>query len=518
MRRFALVCIVACCTLATSCKPAGETKSNQPNVLFIVLDTVRADRLGLYGYNLPTTPFLDTWSKKALVFDDCQSVSSTTVPSHASMFTGLLPSTHLTDNSHPTLEGEYKTLAEALGQSGYRTFLFSANPFISADNYFDQGFDASEHPWSKPHLAKSANIIRAKIDPSDKSSELPQKIQSGEVESWAIKACGEVAEDALTSWLDRSEGDKPFFVFINYMEAHRPLLPPKRLREKFMSSAQIRRSYRTDVSWNRMWEYVFGLTDYRPEEQEAIGLTYDAAVAELDEILQSMMATLEKRGDLNNTLVIITADHGEHLCEHHLLDHQYSLYQPLLKVPMMIWHSSRIQAGRNGDPVSNIDAFPTILELAGVATSSDSDGYAHSLLQTKPQRVRHSDYFAPPKKPIADVQSAHRGWNPKPFLRRLRAVVDGKYKLIWSSDKKHALYDLSIDPGENHNLFKTEPEIATTILSQLIPVTKAGGNSAHAGKGPRSASHAQRMNALGYTGQDDADIDTNGVNSNGIEE
>jgi arylsulfatase A-like enzyme len=517
---FALMCAVACCTMASSCKPAAENKRAEPNVLFIVLDTARADRLGLYGYHLPTTPFLNEWAKKALVFEDCQSVSSTTVPSHASMFTGLLPSAHLTDNSHPHLENEYETLAEILGKNGYRSFVFSANPFIAADNNFVQGFDVAENPWSARHLAKSADIIRSKIDPTDKSSELPQKIQSGKVESWAIKACGEVAEGALTSWLDRSRGDKPFFAFINYMEAHRPLIPPRRLREKFMTQAQIARSYKTDVSWTRMWEYVFGLADYREEEQEAINLTYDAAIAELDEILESLLTTLEKRGDLDNTVVIITADHGEHLCEHHLLDHQYSLYQPLLKVPMVLWHSSRVIAGRNADPVANIDVFPTILEFANVAMTPNPDGYAQSLMRTTPKRIRHSDYFSPPKKPIAEVKGSHRLWNPKPFLRNLRAVVDGQYKLIWSSDKRHALYDLSVDPGEKNNLFEKEPEIATAILSRLIPVTAGGPNGNKAGKGPQSENHSKRMGALGYTGSVETDIDTNGIdpNTNGIEE
>ncbi len=517
-RSLALLCVVVLCsTLLTSCSPSEKKPATtQPNVLFIVLDTTRADRLGLYGYDRPTTPFLDQWAKNALIFEDCQSVSSTTVPSHASMFTGLLPSSHLTDNSQPTLEDEYETLAEILGKNGYRSFLFSANPFISADNNFDQGFDAAEHPWSEQHLAKSAAIIKSKIDPADKSSELPKKILSGKVESWAIKACGEVAADAMVSWLDRSNGDKPYFALINYMEAHRPLLPPRRLREKFMTDAQINRSYKTDVSWVRMWEYVFGLFDYRSEEEEAINLTYDAAVAELDEILQKLLTSLEKRGDLDNTIVIITADHGEHLCDHHLLDHQYSLYQPLLKVPMILWHPKNIKPGRNKHPVANIDAFPTILELANVATQPVPNEYAQSLLHTRDRRVRHSDYFAPPNNPIKDVKRKNRKWDEKPFLRRLRAVVDGQYKFIWASDENHALFDLSIDPGEKNNLFKNEPEIATAIEAQIIPVTKRGPNENGSSKGPQSANHSQRMNALGYAGTEDTDENTD-ADSNGID-
>ncbi|GJM23742.1 MAG: sulfatase [Phycisphaerae bacterium] len=517
LRLLAMICLMTCCTLASSCKQTNKQKSSQPNVLFIVLDTTRADRLGLYGHHRPTTPFLDEWAKKALVFEDCLSASSTTVPSHASMFTGLLPSTHLTDNSHPTLDDKYETLAEILGKSGYRSFLFSANPFVAADNNFDQGFDVTEHPWSDQHITKSADIIRAKIDPTDKSSDLPRKFQSGQVADWAIKACGEVAEGALTSWLDRSESDKPYFAFINYMEAHRPLLPPRRIREKFMTKAQIARSYKTDVSWARMWEYVFDLFDYRREEEEVIDLTYDAAIAELDEILKSLLTTVEQRGELDNTLVIITADHGEHLCEHHLLDHQYSLYQPLLKVPMILWHPSRVTAGRNSDPVANIDVFPTILELADIASKPTPSQHARSLMQTTAQRVRHSDYFSPPTRQINEAKRIHRSWNPKPFLRKLRAVVDGNYKLIWSSDQDHALYDLSTDPGEKHNLFNREPEIATAILAQIIPAAKRGADGSHASKEPHSAGHAQRMTALGYAGSDDSDVNTTGVDTNGTE-
>ncbi len=512
-----VLCALAIGSLLPSCKPA-EKNNEQPNVLFIVLDTTRADRLGLYGHNRPTTPFLDEWSKKALVFDDCQSVSSTTVPSHASMFTGQLPSSHLTDNGHPTLDDKHETLAEILGSNGYRTFLFSANPFISEDNNFDQGFETAEHPWSEQHIAQSADIIRSKIDPADESSELPRKIKSGRVENWAIKACGEVAEDALVSWLDRTEKNKPFFAFINYMEAHRPLLPPRRLREKFMTKAQVRRSYKTDVSWTRMWEYVFGLFDYRKEEEEAINLTYDAAVAELDEILESLITSLDDRGNLDNTIILITADHGEHLCEHHLLDHQYSLYQPLLKVPMILWHP-KVKAGRNTDPVSNIDVFPTILALAGVGNNPNANEYAVSLTQTRPRRLLRSDYFSPPKKPISDVKRKKRNWNDKPFLRRLRSIVDGKYKLIWSSDESHELYDLQVDPGELHNLFQQEQEIATAILSRLLPVANEAAYQNKNGNGAQTASQLKRMRAHGYTGSENEVADTNGIDSgtNGIE-
>ncbi len=500
-----LVALVAS-TCLISCDRAKKIDS--PNVLFIVLDTTRADHLSLYGHDKPTTPFLDAWAKEALVFEDCQSVASTTVPSHASMFTGLLPSTHRNDNMYPLLEDKRDTLAEILKRNGYASFLFSANPFISKDNNFDQGFDRVEHPWSDQHLEKATKIIRSKIDPEDKSTELPEKFKGERVESWAIKACGEVAQDGLLSWLDKRDTNRPFFAFINYMEAHRPLLPPRRLREKLMTPAQVARSYATDVSWNRMWEFVFGFAEYGPSSREAIQLTYDAAVAELDEHLNSLLTTLKQRGDLDNTIVIITADHGEHLCDHHLLDHQYSLYQSLLHVPLILWYPKQVAPGRSDAQVSNIDVFPTILELIGVGQAQTAESPAVSLLHPVANRTRPSDYLGIPLAPIALVKDRHPEWDQKSATRTLRAVRSGPYKLIWASDKHHALYDLSNDPDEQNNLFASKPEIANTMIAKLQTIDKRSQAQENSRDSKISRSHARRLMGLGYLG----------TNSNGFDE
>jgi len=484
------------CTLVSACRP--EEATERPNVLFIVLDTTRADRLGVYGHDRPTTPFLDQWSKGALVFEDCQSVAGTTVPAHASMFTGLLPSTHLNDNLHPTLAEKHTTLAELLKKDGYQSFLFSANPFISAESGFGQGFELVQHPWSDEYRAKAVAIIRSKIDPADKSSELPRKFRRGRVGEWAIKACGEVAQDALVAWLDKRDKERPYFAFINYMEAHRPLLPPRSYRNKMMSAKQVAQSYRIDVSWDRMWEYVFGLAEYSPRSREVISLTYDAAVAELDEHLRLLLTTLKDRGDLKNTVIVITADHGEHLGEHHFLDHQYSLYQPLLKVPMILWYPKSVQPGRNTDPVSNIDVFPTILELVGIDAPVRPGDDATSLLHSKSRRVRPSEHSSPPEHPITDMRRLHPSWDPTPFRRQLRSVLEGNYKLIWSSDKRHALYDLASDPGELNNLFGREPELASAMLGRLPSLSKRDGSGGGDDGAKVSATQNPLLIPLGY--------------------
>jgi arylsulfatase A-like enzyme len=201
-----------------------------PNVLWIVWDTVRADHLGVYGYEKSTTPNLDRWAAGARVFDDCLSTAGYTVPSHASMFTGLLPSEHCADNDYPRLDDKYTTIAELVRSRGYRTYLYSANPHISSAGNFAQGFDRAEHPWSPQFRETATRIVRDKLEDDDRSSELGRAFRregrgEGRLTAWNIKAAGELAAEAALSWLDSSASDNPFFVFVNYMEAHRPLVP-----------------------------------------------------------------------------------------------------------------------------------------------------------------------------------------------------------------------------------------------------------------------------------------------------
>ena len=351
---------------------------------------MRADHLSLYGYPRKTTPRLDAWAQGARVFENASSTAGYTLPSHASMFTGLLPSEHCTHNGHQRLEDRYATLAELLRDAGYRTFLFSANPQISASpaRNFGQGFEATEHPWSPRYRDAALELVQRKLPPEDRSSELPERLRQarrgeGPLNAWNIKAAGEIAERATLAWLDSLGGERPWFVFLNYMEAHRPYIPPRAYREQMMSEEEVRRSYRVDRSWLPMWEYTFGLREYSEEEISLTRATYDATLRELDDLFAELLEALAQGGHLDDTIVILTSDHGEHLGEQHMLDHQYSLYQPLLRVPLVIHHPGRIEPGRDPRPVVNFDLFPTLLELVGLAAPEGSGSQAVSLLSPR---------------------------------------------------------------------------------------------------------------------------------------
>ena len=439
-------------------------------MLWIVWDTARADHMSLYGYERPTTPFLDEWAKGARVFDDCLSAAGYTLPSHASMFTGLLPSEHCAHNGTGRLDSSFTTIAELLKQAGYRTYLYSANPHISETGNFNQGFDRAEHPWSPPFVERAIALVRDKLVPEDRSSELGRQFDAagrheGHLSTWNIKAAGKLAQDATLAWLRSTDDKRPYFAFLNYMEAHRPYIPPRRLRERVMSEDEVARSYTVDRSWLSLWEYTFGLREYSDEELALTRATYDATLLELDELLRDLLSALEREGFLENTVVVLTSDHGEHLGEQHMLDHQYSLYQPVLRVPLVVRYPERFPAGHESRPVVNFDLFPTLLELARVEPPHGASR-AVSLLHPLAARARLAEEPASSEAGLATVKARHPEWDPSPWQRGLRAWVEGPHKLIRGSDGRRELYDLATDPLERH-------DVASERAGELAPLESA---------------------------------------------
>lgn len=494
--------------IAISCQPQTPTPAAnaRPNILWVVWDTVRADRLSLYGHNKPTTPKLIEWARSACVFDDCVSAGSSTVTSHASMFTGLLPSEHGANNSHNWLGESYVTIAELLRDAGYQTYLFSANPHIAREENFHQGFQREQHPWDPAFKSDALRIIRAKLNADDRSSELAQRLNDPEVKSWSIKACGELAGRGLEAFLDQRDRSKPWFALLNYMEAHRPFIPALKYRVKMLPPALVKRTYEIDRSWLPMWRYTFGLSEYSPEELDIMAATYDACIAELDDLFADLLANLRKRGDLENTIVILVADHGEHLGEHHLLDHQFSLYNPLIHVPLVVFDPARFPPGREKRPVMSMDLFPTLLEIAGVSPPPAQAGRAVSLLAPQADRARISEYPSAFIEAIGTVKNNNPDWNPSAWMRSLRAIYSGDHKFIEGSDGRTELFDMRTDYAEKDNLSNKHPERVKQLKTVLAEKVRAFSAPAprQAQRNPRSAAHIQRLKGLGYLSEDGA--------------
>jgi len=483
-------------------------ESGPPDLLLVVWDTVRADRLSLYGHERETTPRLDAWARDARVFENAVSTAGYTLASHASIFTGLLPSEHCVDNDNPRLDERFTTLAEILRNAGYQTYLYSENPHVAeGPSNLAQGFETVEHPWSPGRAEAARRIVEAKLPPEERSSELRARLAAsdrGTRSAWDIKAAGELAEQAVREWLSRADPKRPWFVFVNYMEAHRPMIPPRRYRERMMSAEDVDASYRVDRSRLRLWEYTFGLRDYDEREIALTRGTYDAALLELDELTGSFLQDLAAGGRLERAAVVVTSDHGELLGEHHMLDHHYSLHEPLLRVPLIVRVPGRLAPGRDARPVVNFDVYATLLELAGIDLPPGT--HAHSLLAPREQRARLAEDPVPPHIGIQAVQAAHPDFDPTPFRRRLRAWIDGSYKYLWSSDGRSALYDLARDPAESRDLRGEQPEVAARLSADL-DAYRASLRPCRPGETAAPAStpaERGRLRALGYEGEEEA--------------
>lgn len=494
-------------------RKAPTTPSRGPNILWIVWDTVRADHMSLHGYGKPTTPKLDAWAKGARVFTDCRSAAGYTIASHGSMFTGLLPSEHGAHNGHEVLEDCHATIAELLRSAGYQTYLYSANPNVSKFRNMVQGFEVAEHPWDDSRRTEATQLVLSKLDPNDRSTELPRRmaegVQRGAVLDWDIKATGVLQQKYLLQWLGKRDTSKPYFAFLNYMEAHRPHIPTRDHRDRMMSPEQVDASYKVDRSWLAMWEYVFGLREYTAEELAVIAGTYDATLAELDDLFADLLTALSAGGYLDDTIVILTSDHGEHLGEHHLLDHQYSVYEPLLRVPLVVHFPAKFQPGRDDNPVMSMDIFPTLLELGGAQPPPDLYSPAISLLHPVRERARFAQEPALSEAGMDIMRRKHPDFDPSSRQRKLTAMAKGPAKIIWGSDGRHEMYDLAGDPAETTNLAPAQTARAETLVRQIESLSAALRLRCDpTGKVPpltdaEKAMRRSMLSGLGYVGDDD---------------
>lgn len=422
--------------------PAGS-----PNILLIILDTVRADHLGLYGYERATTPNLDSLAARGTVFDKAIAPAPWTLPSHASMLTGRRPTELSTDWERP-LDGTHPTLAEVLSRHGYVTSGFVAN-LLYTSRWFGlaRGFaHYDDYPRSIGQTVLSSSLGRELA----RRGILHRLTGSDDVLN--RKRARRVTDDFL-SWLDRRDR-RPYFAFLNYFDAHEPYLPPAPYDEKFGASGP------------RPLERTGGLRHdaraWRPRKWESSNReirldrnAYDGAIAYIDANLGRLVRELEARGELDETVILVTSDHGEHLGEHGLFGHLNSLYSPLLRVPLVVMGP--------GIPHRRVEAVAGLRHLA--ATVADLAGVRDSPLGGRSLARMWSPSTGPDT--MAAFSTVRRGlalrpWYPIARGPGMHSLYRASYHYICNGDGSEELYRVDVDAVEVENLAPV-PAVVPTL-------------------------------------------------------
>jgi arylsulfatase A-like enzyme len=362
--------------------------ADAPNVLLIVLDTVRADHLSLHGYHRPTSPALERLAQRGIRFDEARATAPWTLPSHASMFTGRWPH-ELAAKWMTPLSGNLPTLAECLGSHGYATAGFVGNTlYCSYDTGLDRGFTHYEDyvldlDLDRFRPLRTALLVdRACSGVSSLGLSLYRNLDGGPFRPWIesvlrpLLATGRKNADIVNReflhWLSHCRQERrPFFAFLNYFDAHSPYLPPEGTEYRIGLPPQ------TDAEFFLLNEFWTTVDKQRltPHYRELVRDSYDNCIRYVDERLGELLDALQSSGLLARTLVIVTADHGEELGEHALFDHGESLYRPEIRVPLLIVLPSGSQfAGVVKETVSLRDLPATIVDLVGLAAGSPFPG------------------------------------------------------------------------------------------------------------------------------------------------
>lgn len=442
----------------------------QPNIILLVLDAVRADHLSAYGYDNQTTPNIDALAEESTCYLNAFANSNWTGTSHGTFFTGHLPSDSGVHGPHQNLPSSEPTILEAVQDSGYRTFAMSAGTHVRSGRGYERGADSFKETY---RITPNREFLTRLL------TDRPLRRQS--VFS-AIKGPDDKSFykfESLKEWI--AGGNEPFFAFINAKTAHHPYNPPRphksqfcpnlkrpnlQLTEELFGDDYGERQHLSGSEFDRLqrlsYEYPVISGDFEPTEREwdIVQSWYDGAIHYLDSRVGGLVEWLRERGQLEETVLIVTADHGEYFGEHGLEKHYYGLYEPVLHIPLII----RTPDG-NGDDISSIvslaDLYPTVVELT--SGESPERPHARSLLPFEDE-PKHDYVFAE----LGAVNPAgiirhHPEFDDTGFGIPTQVVRDDRYKLLTRTDGTTELYDWKADPNESEELSNEHKEVVEEL-------------------------------------------------------
>jgi arylsulfatase A-like enzyme len=403
---------IAACLVALALTACGGAPAT--NLVIVSIDTLRSDVLQAYGESRPTSPAILAFAQQGLVVETAMSPSPWTLPAHASLLTGLYPTRHGVTSLVRGLPAEALTLAERLGAAGYHTAAIVNSQYLSSRHGGDRGFAEFEYIPETPGDAAPTEVHAASIQ-----------------------------------WLERKVPE-PFFLFLHYYDVHSDYRALPRYERELLRPYRGRADGRTrQLLLHERGEVVLG-----PQDASHLIDRYAAGVRQMDDGVAALLAALEARGLASRTLVILTSDHGEEFLEHGGVLHGRTLYEEVLRVPLVL-RGPGVPAGRRLPGLASlVDVVPTALSLLGLPVPPGLDGVDLS---------RHFDAGLPQDRSVF-------GEADRKIERHdsLRAVRRGDWKLVLDRfTGELALYDLAADPGERVDVSAAHPERVRELRAEI---------------------------------------------------
>jgi len=398
-------------------------RGTRPNLVLVSIDSLRPDHLGCYGYGRPTSPFLDSLAEGGVRFENAVSTTSWTLPSHASLFTGLLGPTHGVVDNGLALSEDHRTLAELLKEAGYHTAGFFGGPYLHPTFGLAQGFDVYESCMTTTPDSAGDEAVRDSASAPDGPSH--------------HDVTGPRTREEVARWADgrsAAGSEEPFFLFLHLWDVHYDFEAPEEFEALFVDP-----DYSGPADGRLMSNALIRPGMNREDLAHVLAL-YDAEIRFTDHVLEGIFADLEERGLLEDTLVVVTADHGEEFFEHGQKGHNKSLFDEVLRIPLLVSWPGQLDGGRVvEDQVQLVDLMPTLLGFAGAGAGVVGQGRDLApLLAGQPMAAR-------------DALSGL-------FIDggRQRALRSNGRKVLVYDDETPAVYiDLEASPSEAFDAFVT---------------------------------------------------------------
>ncbi|WP_268895828.1 sulfatase [Halosimplex salinum] len=480
------------------------------NVVVVVMDTARyAD---VFPDDETVAPTLQSIAAEGTRFGHTFAPAPWTLPSHASLFTGTYPSKHGANADHKRLNDALPTLPEAFADAGYETVAVSNNTWISEEFGFARGFETFVKTWQYVQSDTDLGRVARTTEGTEMFRGLARALFDGNPLTNAANAVyGQFfrkREDSgarrtnewIREWLGERDDDRPFFLFANYLEPHLEYRPPADVAERFLPDG-VSYEEAMDISQDA-WSYVAGDLDLDERELDALRGLYRGEIAYLDERIGELREMLADNDAWEDTVFVVTSDHGENIGDHGLMDHQYCLYDTLLHVPLVI-HGGPFTDGSNDDTlVSLTDLAPTLLDAAGIEASAlteQTQGCSLLSASISEREQIFAEYLAPqPSMAALSERVGPLSDDVRRFDRSLRAVRTPGWKLIRGSDDSKERYDVASDPDESNDLTTAEPERVADLETRLDEWLDSFSHADGGGEASMSDATRQRLDDLGY--------------------